>query len=525
MEGNVKHDVADHIRSVYGIPLSATDDDVINYAHETDPDGLAEVTKFATSGPSGFADQHPILAGLQSAAERIRGVQAQAAGIVGPAAQFISKAYGASGASSFPPIHAAEQLAGAAGAIGKFANGGNQQLSDLMAENGGMTGALAGGALSSASSALLPTSAPAAALMALTTPFGGSPEVAPAPGEAALNAVREAPKTPTDVDAFVAGLNSTPTVREASNYPDKDLLVKSFAAQQGEKGLYNEAGKAAVEPSSLAGTAYSNAKEIASEAAGKAGTQLLNWFPRIGMADARKLAADPDMVNRAVPLEAAQEAYHDYSEANVLQSGRDAFTAHAKANGSSQIDYRSIADGAWNDLKNVDGSDFTKAQAQQALLGRQAYGEMLKNKWKNPALDYDENAARSMQSDLDDKLTDYDPKLAQLRTQYAEAVTVDKLNHVLPQNANMSPNKLQMMAVLAAAGKGAEAHGPLGALGYGLAAGAASSPMAWKAGLSAAGAAGRDVGAEGLATAGQNAMVPLGNALLNDKDDEKEKGK
>lgn len=51
MPSNPKSDVANFIRSQYGIPLSESDDDVIAYAHTADPDGMSELTKTALMPP------------------------------------------------------------------------------------------------------------------------------------------------------------------------------------------------------------------------------------------------------------------------------------------------------------------------------------------------------------------------------------------------------------------------------------------------------------------------------------------
>lgn len=593
MANGSKAEMADQIRKGLGVGMEDSDDDVIRRYRILDPKDADALQKAILSGPSGFADQHPAINLLNEASAGIQGIQKNVGSATAPIASAISGAAnsvanGANAATGGVAGRLADTLVGpqadflkGVGKVGAFANSGNQELSNLMAENGGIPGAVAGGALSTLSSDTLPTGPISAAGILLGTPVGANPAVdavLPSAGRGALQGMAGLPEAvPGELEGLKsirAGLENSSVLKP--NGPGLENLLKpdpmstsgqiasdtvSLGQEGSEKMGMADTGTAAPEmigkspaegfsqyindrisqlqggpqapampPSDLGSPAipgtpgestlsslYGSAKEKASNIASDMTTQLLNWFPRIRIDTARRLADNPDMVNTALPLEQAQQAYTDYSNASGMLSGRDAFTNMAKEQGSSSINYQKIADGAWSDLKDVSGSDFTKAQAQKALIGRQAYGEMLKNKWKNPALDYDENAAASMQSDLDDKLSDYDPKLTALRNQYADSATVDQLNHVLPQNQNMTPNKLQLTGVLAAAAEAA--HGGalkgLGTAGVGL---AASSPYVAKGALSAAGLAGRDIGLDGLANMASNGTsVPINAATNQDK--------
>lgn len=218
----------------------------------------------------------------------------------------------------------------------------------------------------------------------------------------------------------------------------------------------------------------------------EAGTkQLLNAFPRLPMDSARTIANDLDVIRRAKSMDEVKAGYENFGKQYGVLSGTDAFEAMQEGKGTN-IPYRDIGDQAYNNVKEVKDTN----DLQQALTGRQAYGELLKNKWKNPALDFDEQLVRRRQVELDDRISQFAPEYSQLKTDYHEASAVDDLNHVLAQNANMSPNKLALMTSVGLATGGLLGHASTGAeLGASLGI-AAQSPLVWKGALKGAALAG-----------------------------------
>lgn len=488
-----------------------------------------------------YYSQHPIIGAINKAGEAIQGVQSRIGSAVAPVLNSVSEGITGLDKASGGAISNSRYVKGAKalGEIGKFANGGNQELSGLIAEHGGMAGAVAGTGLSQLSSALLPTNTAAAAALPLMI---SAPEVNTELEELQriksglenfkLNANGPADNLLSDTNfksSTAQGAHDTinagggemrgsggrlgpgnPMASEVGSSPAEGL--RNYLDDAIAKAQAKGAGKS----SSVASGLYDETKGGASELATDAATNLLNWFPRIPMRIARKLASDPDMVNRALPFDVVKENYANWAEKHGLRSGQAGMEAIAERTNNSAIPYKEVGEKAYAELKNLDTLP-SNADVQLALEGRQAIAEAMRAKWKNPSLGYSNRILLKWQGVLDDVIQRAHPDYNDLRKQYADSATVEHLNHVLPMNQNMSPNKLQLALLMKGAYDAAIAGKPMQGLMAGAAGLATSSPIVWKQGLGAVGVGAREMGMEGLANQGKNIVPATANAAVNSK--------
>lgn len=216
----------------------------------------------------------------------------------------------------------------------------------------------------------------------------------------------------------------------------------------------------------------------------------LNLADRIGKFDAKRLANDPDMVNRALPFEEAKQVYAQTVNKLGLRSGTsiidDLFGGKASTTTGQMVRY---ADRVYSRLKTPKPGDILPT-AQEMLYARQAYAQALKKKYSKNApgvlTEFDDIQASKNQAFIDGNLDRIHPELKEARKVYSEAATVDKLNHFFPQNVGGGANQLRLTALAAGA-----MAGPAGLATTGGAA-LAQSPLVSKLGLKALGLAGRE---------------------------------
>jgi hypothetical protein len=554
-----KKAIANYVRSVTGAPASASDDDLINYAHQADPNTMKAITQSAY-GPEGFKQSNPFEAGLYSAADSVKAGQQAIGNFLSPAVNAVSGAVKSGLDTPLPSGETLGQTLGAnpvvqgLGAINQGirataekAQSGNTQLAGLMAEHGGVAGAAAALPLETLSG-MLPKNIPEALLLAAGTPESSLPLSAErTAAQQELKGLLNVKSTLENVpNAAVSGgkenlLNiakseGSPTLQAASDFVHSGGETPSWTGIKMPEVVGKNPGKqfsdyldqqiaevkskATPSSSSPIEDLYTRIKGGAAKSVEERTKSLLAGAPNLGETNAAKLAKNPDLVFTAPSMEEAASMYDTLGQKYGIKPGSQDIVDRALAIGDAETNPAKVGQDAYKSLKNTEITN--TEQLQEAVTGRQAISEALKKKWYNPhEFKYDEKVLLKMQEHLDNKIDAFDPAFTEARQAWNDAATVEKLNSYLPRNKNGTVNRLQVAAVL---------HAAVYSTPAAVAAAVASSPKFWKGVLGtqsmlgadlAAGAGSRATMMKGLAEFGAKSPATIPLLTKNSKNEEK----
>lgn len=337
-------------------------------------------------------------------------------------------------------------------AVGKFANQGNQDLAGLMAEHGGVPGAIAGTALGTASEFLLPTTEEGAGMLALP------------------------------------GLSGTPGTRFPTSKSRDFILVADESKKAVKQSVFDKAAGGAISATTAVPQRYASAVV--------ADPTILN-------------AETPTMAQVGQEYEAAFKKAGMKVDSELMRR----LTNKRYFPSENQIgEINDLIDGQLTKIENLKPGGVLDPSELFAARSAAASAKRSNMYATNPTFRSYINGAQEV---LDDALMSHGmPEIGSLSTKYFRAAAKEAFDHVLPQNKNMSPNVLRAMLMgkmLSDAASEIAHHNPGAAVSAAIKAGI-MSPALMGGAISTF--AGQVPGTAGLSLSGQVAPV-LANAEAN----------